>query len=48
VGAKNLGAIENTMVADVLTGKPTPHDALTSASAAMPAARTEAQKGCAL
>jgi multiple sugar transport system substrate-binding protein len=48
VGAKNLDAIENTMVADVLTGKQTPHDALSSASASMQAAMTEAQKSCAL
>jgi hypothetical protein len=48
VGAKNLDAIENTMVADVLNGKQTPHDALSSASASMQAAMTEAQKSCVL
>jgi ABC-type glycerol-3-phosphate transport system substrate-binding protein len=46
VGAKDLDGIENTMVADVLTGKRTPHDALASASDQMQATLTRALQSC--
>ncbi len=48
LGADDLDKIEQTMVVDVLTGKQTPHDAVSSASASMQATLTEAQKSCAL